>query len=189
MTWLQALGLFGGALFAWAAVPQAIRTIKARKHLGTPFSIIAAIFFGTIVMYSYLHATRGFDWVLAVNYSIEALSWGVLLGFYIREAGGEWFYLRKQWRTEYDDFFLPWFRIFRRLCGAGRPRPTQKQAEVMHVIRVAFRGKEIKPDAYRWAVCASQFTDKTVEWQAEWACDWIRIYGHLTPPRWLRMLS
>lgn len=79
MTLLQVLGLIGGAFFAYAAVPQAIKTVRAGKHLGTPIDIIVTIFIGTITMYSYLHATRGFDWVLAFNYTIEAVSWGVLL--------------------------------------------------------------------------------------------------------------
>lgn len=81
MTLIQVFGLVGGSLFAYAAVPQAIRTIRAGKHLGTPIDIITAIFFGTLVMYSYLHATRGFDWVLAVNYTVEAISWGVLFWY------------------------------------------------------------------------------------------------------------
>lgn len=76
---IQILGLLAGSLFAYAAVPQAIRTIRAGKHLGTPTDLILAIFFGTITMYSYLRATTGFDWVVAVNYSVEGLSWGVLL--------------------------------------------------------------------------------------------------------------
>jgi len=76
---IQIFGLLAGCFFAYAAVPQAIRTVRAGKHLGTPLDIIVAIFTGTLGMYSYLYATRGFDWVIAVNYSVEALSWGVLL--------------------------------------------------------------------------------------------------------------
>jgi|SRR5712692_3488580 len=75
------LGLAGGSLFAYAAVPQAIRTIRAGRHLGVPLDLVAAILGGTVAMYGYLTWTRGFDWVLAVNYSVEAASWGVL-GFY-----------------------------------------------------------------------------------------------------------
>lgn len=83
MNAVQVFGLVGGSLFAYAAVPQAVRTIRAGKHLGTPVDIILTIFLGTITMYSYLYLTRGFDWVLAVNYSIEASSWGVLLAYWI----------------------------------------------------------------------------------------------------------
>lgn len=87
MTPLQLLGLVGGSLFAYAAVPQAVRTIRAGKHLGVPLDIAAAIFGGTLAMYGYLHASHGFDWVIAVNYSVEALSWGVLLFYGLRPRG------------------------------------------------------------------------------------------------------
>lgn len=79
MNLIQLFGLIGGSFFAYAAVPQAVRTIKAGKHLGTPLDIMLSIFLGTIIMYTYLQITRGFDWVIAVNYSIESMSWGVLL--------------------------------------------------------------------------------------------------------------
>ncbi len=84
MTLLQVFGLLGGALFAYAAVPQAIRTVRAGKHLGTPLDIIVTIFVGTLTMYGYLFAAHGFDPVLTVNYSVEALSWGVLLFYRLR---------------------------------------------------------------------------------------------------------
>lgn len=79
---IQAIGLVAGALFAYAAVPQAIRTIRAGKHLGTPPDLAFVILTGTLLMACYLFAAHGFDWVIAVNYSIEALSWGVLLGYW-----------------------------------------------------------------------------------------------------------
>lgn len=86
MTTLQLLGLAGGSLFAYAAVPQAIRTVRAGRHLGVPLDIACAIFAGTLVMYGYLHAAHGFDWVIAVNYAVEALSWGVLLFYRLRRC-------------------------------------------------------------------------------------------------------
>lgn len=76
---LEIFGLFAGACFGYAAVPAAWRTVRAGKHLGTPLDIILAIFGGTILMYAYLTAAHGFDWVLTTNYSVEAASWGVLL--------------------------------------------------------------------------------------------------------------
>lgn len=79
MTGLELFGLLAGFLFAYAAVPAAIRTIKAGKHLGTPLDIIVAILGGTITMYSYLFLAYGFNWVLTVNYAVEAVSWAVLL--------------------------------------------------------------------------------------------------------------
>jgi uncharacterized protein with PQ loop repeat len=82
---LELFGLFAGFLFAYAAVPQAIRTLKAKKHLGTPLDIILAIFFGTIAMYAFLTLTYGLSWVITFNYSVEALSWGVLLYYRLKQ--------------------------------------------------------------------------------------------------------
>jgi len=76
---LPLLGLIAGAFFAYAAVPAALRTLRAGKHLGTPLDIIVTIFLGTLLMFSYLTLAYGFNWVLALNYTIEALSWGTLL--------------------------------------------------------------------------------------------------------------
>jgi hypothetical protein len=89
VTALHWLGLLGGSLFAYAAVPQAIRTIRAGRHLGVPLDIALAIFGGTLVMYAYLHASHGFDWVIAVNYAVEAASWGVLLFYRLRPEAQE----------------------------------------------------------------------------------------------------
>jgi hypothetical protein len=79
MIWIKLLGLIGGSLFAYAAVPQALATVRAGRHLGTPLNIMVPIFLGTVVMYTYLYTSWGFDWVLTVNYVIEAASWAVLL--------------------------------------------------------------------------------------------------------------
>lgn len=79
MSPVNILGLLGGVFFAYAAVPQAVRTIRAGRHLGTPVSIAVAIVAGTILSYSYLRLAHGFDWIITVNYSVEALSWAVLL--------------------------------------------------------------------------------------------------------------
>lgn len=73
------LGLLAGFLFAYAAVPQAIKTINQGRSLGTPLSIILSVFGGTILMYVYLLLLHGFNWVLALVYGVEALSWGILL--------------------------------------------------------------------------------------------------------------
>lgn len=80
------LGLVAGSLFAYAAVPSAIRTVRAGKHLGTPLDIIAAITGGTVLMYAYLVTTYGWNWVLALNYGIECASWSVLLFYRLRRS-------------------------------------------------------------------------------------------------------
>lgn len=75
---ISLLGIIGGALFGFAAVPQAIATLKARKGLGTFLSIILSVLGGTLFMYAYLTARNGFDPLLTVIY---AVSWATVLYF------------------------------------------------------------------------------------------------------------
>ena len=82
---INSIGLIGGLFFAFCGVPQAIKTIKAKKHLGTPLSISFSITAGSILMYIYLLLSYGFDPILAVNYFIEIVSWAILLGFGFKE--------------------------------------------------------------------------------------------------------
>ncbi len=79
MGWLEILGIMGGLCFGFAAVPAAYRTLRARKHLGTPLSICMAIFFGCLLMWTYLFLSFGFDWVVTGTYGVETVSWAVLL--------------------------------------------------------------------------------------------------------------
>lgn len=102
MNLIQILGLIGGVLFGYAAVPQAIRTIKSGRHLGTPLDIIVTIFTGTLVMYTYLYLAYGFNWVLTVNYSVEASSWGVLLFYRLFRMN----MLDPAWPEQDDDEFV-----------------------------------------------------------------------------------
>jgi hypothetical protein len=76
---LSFLCILGGLLFAYAAIPQTIKTIRAGKSLGTPNDISIVVLSGTVIMYTYLTAAHGFDIFLTINYVIEALSWGILL--------------------------------------------------------------------------------------------------------------
>ncbi len=88
LSYLDLLGLAGGSLFAYAAVPQAYRTVRAGVNLGIPVDVGLCIFGGTVLMYSYLHALHGFNWVIAANYSVEAISWGILLFYRLRRSQG-----------------------------------------------------------------------------------------------------
>lgn len=88
MTGLELFGLLAGFLFAYAAVPTTIRTIRAGKHLGTPLDIIVAILAGTVTMYSYLLISYGFNWVLALNYTVELVSWAILLAYRLWRKDG-----------------------------------------------------------------------------------------------------
>lgn len=84
MILIPAMGLVAGALFATSGLPVAVATIRAGKHLGTPVTVICAIFFGAVLMYAYLLATYGFDRILAISYGLEISTWGVLLFYWIR---------------------------------------------------------------------------------------------------------
>jgi uncharacterized protein with PQ loop repeat len=76
---VKIIGLVGGLLFAYCGVPQAYKTLKAKKHLGTPLDISLCIAIGSIFMYSYLTITFGFDWIITMNYLVEFVSWTVLV--------------------------------------------------------------------------------------------------------------
>lgn len=82
------IGLIGGFFFAYCGVPQAYKTIMAKKHLGTPITISASISLGSIFMYLYLYLSHGFDWIVTVNYSVGFLSWFILLWFGLKDKNG-----------------------------------------------------------------------------------------------------
>jgi uncharacterized membrane protein (DUF485 family) len=45
------------------------------------------IFIGGIAMYLYLFLTYGFNPLLAVNYAIEVVSWGVIVAYHYKLEG------------------------------------------------------------------------------------------------------
>jgi hypothetical protein len=79
---LEIIGLLGGFCFAYAGVPAAIATIRKGASIGTPVLIAWAIFIGTLLMYTYLFGKFGLDWIVSINYFIEAVSWGVILKYH-----------------------------------------------------------------------------------------------------------
>jgi len=94
---LELLGLIGGAFFAYAAVPAAYNTIKAGKSIGVPIFLTWMIILGTIVLYSYLYLKYGFDWVLAINYSVELISWSILAFYYYKDKLADKMLSDKAW--------------------------------------------------------------------------------------------
>jgi len=82
---LELVGLASGALFSYAAVPSAFRTIKHGHSLGTPLDLSLCVFSGIALMATYLFLKNGFDWVLALGYGVEMLSWFVLIAYDIKE--------------------------------------------------------------------------------------------------------
>lgn len=76
------LGLLGGICFGYCGVPTSYSTIKQGRSVGTPISIAWMILLGSIFMYSYLALMYGFDLILTVNYSIEAISWGIIVYYH-----------------------------------------------------------------------------------------------------------
>ena len=80
-------GLIGGAAFAFAAVPAAIRCIRTGEPSGAPASIAWAVFIGCICLYTYLTGLHGFDWLLTLVYGVETASWWVVLWYCYRTEG------------------------------------------------------------------------------------------------------
>jgi hypothetical protein len=79
MNFISILGLLGNALFIYAALPEAIRTIRAGKALATPLDLIVTVMLGFIVMYAYTFFKSGWDVIFAINYGVQASIWGILL--------------------------------------------------------------------------------------------------------------
>lgn len=79
---MTALGIIGGICFAWCGVPAAWSTFKAGRSIGTPVTVAWLILVGAVAMYLYLLATYGLNWLLTVNYSVEAASWAVVVWFH-----------------------------------------------------------------------------------------------------------
>lgn len=77
------LGLVGGACFAVAAVPSAVRCVRLGRNPGVPLSLAWLVFSGTVLVYAYLalqyFTVTGIDWILSANYYVEAVSWGTIL--------------------------------------------------------------------------------------------------------------
>jgi hypothetical protein len=81
---IKLLGIIGGILFCCCGVPAAYKTFIAKKSIGTPVSIAWMIALGSIFMYAYLILTYGFDVILTLNYSIEAISWLTIVYYHYK---------------------------------------------------------------------------------------------------------
>jgi hypothetical protein len=66
-------------MFAMAAWPQTLSTIRAGHDLNTPISIIRFFLAGNLLSYIYLYSSHGFDAIIAVNYLLDTTSWCILL--------------------------------------------------------------------------------------------------------------
>lgn len=76
------LGILGGLCFAYCGVPAAYSTWKAKKSTGTPIFIALTIVLGSIFMYAYMTATYGLDMILTANYTVQLLSWGLIVYYH-----------------------------------------------------------------------------------------------------------
>ena len=85
----SSLGLIAGLFFAYCGLPQAIKTLRQNKHLGTPISISGSITIGTVLMYLYLYLSYGFDKIITINYTVEFLSWLVLFVYGLKSMGNK----------------------------------------------------------------------------------------------------
>lgn len=79
---INALAIVGGACFAFCGVPTAWATFRKGRSVGTPASVAWAILLGAIVMYAYLYLSYGFNALLALNYAVEAGSWGIIVWYH-----------------------------------------------------------------------------------------------------------
>lgn len=82
---IELLGLIGGACFAYAAVPSAIKTVRAGRSQGTPIDLAWMILAGTVFLYVYLYYRYGFDPILTANYGIEFISWLIIVVYHYKK--------------------------------------------------------------------------------------------------------
>ena len=76
---ISIVGILGGFCFAYCGVPAAWTAWKLKRNPGIPISTAWMITLGGILMYTYLTVKNGFDWILLINYTIETLSWGLIV--------------------------------------------------------------------------------------------------------------
>jgi hypothetical protein len=79
-TLVNLLGIIGGFCFAYCGVPAAYLAIK-HGYTKTPAIVSWMICLGGIFMYSYLTLSHGFDTIITINYTVEVLSWAVVLKY------------------------------------------------------------------------------------------------------------
>lgn len=78
---LKLLGALAGYCFCASGFPVALSVWKNGHAVGIPVMSAWLIFSGTILMFSYLTLSYGFDWLLLLIYSLEALTWGVVIWY------------------------------------------------------------------------------------------------------------
>jgi hypothetical protein len=84
---VKLLGAIGGFCFAYCGVPLAYATLRARKSLSAaPIATAWGIVIGAVCMYAYLFLTYGFDLLLTINYTVEILSWAIVVFYHYKKV-------------------------------------------------------------------------------------------------------
>ena len=81
MSIIQIVGLLGGLCFAYCGVPAAYQAIK-QGFTQTPVIVAWMICIGGVLMYVYLTAQHGIDWVITINYTVEVVSWAIVVFYH-----------------------------------------------------------------------------------------------------------
>lgn len=77
-----ACGFIGNALFAFAAWPTAISTIRKGASIGTPVSLAWILFTACCTFYTYILGTKGFDGLVISAAAMETSAWGTVLYYH-----------------------------------------------------------------------------------------------------------
>lgn len=78
------IGAAAGFCFAYCGVPIAWKTYRAGKSLGTPVVTAIGICLGTLLAWFYLFFTYGLDVLLTINYTVEFLSWFIVIIYHYK---------------------------------------------------------------------------------------------------------
>ena len=80
MNLLPILGFAGGLCLTAGCLPVALEAFRCKRS-DIPISLSACFLLGLVLSYAYLHASRGYDPVVLIMYSIRIPAWLVVLKY------------------------------------------------------------------------------------------------------------
>jgi hypothetical protein len=78
---VQLLGLVGAACFMVSGIPMAVKTLAAGRVEFVPRSTSVTVLMGALLIFSFLTASFGLNWVVAVDYLPTICSWAVVVWY------------------------------------------------------------------------------------------------------------
>jgi len=80
---LEFIGLLAGLLFSFSSIPMTYKTIKIGRVDFVPFLTIISVWGGAILMFTYLVAKNGLDYIVCFDYILTIIGWSIVLFYKI----------------------------------------------------------------------------------------------------------